>query len=156
MVSGRDLPRELRKEVIPREQIKALQPGRVSISGWYVADIVLCEVHDKGSHGASLLIWINSYLIEASGSEEAYSKAMHIGKSHEGEDGSHTCDGESAHWRFEGFRDIIPLHNAPADGVLLWCDEAKPEAGANIVVPPKSELGVFKWRTEQQRDPRRA
>ena len=143
---------ELENEVLQKEQMQAFQRGRrASPSGWYIGDVVLYEVHDEGSHGEKLLVWINSYLIRTKDPETAYAKAMQIGKGQEDEPGSHTCDGERAHWRFKGLRDIVPVREAPADGALLWCDDV--EAGTELqrMVPERSELGVFRWQAEQLR-----
>lgn len=144
-------PPELEKEIRQKERMLAFQPERASPSGWYVADVLLYEVHDEGSHGENLLVWINSYLINATDVAIAYQKAVQIGTEQEDEPGSHTCGGEKAHWRFKGIREIIPIRDAPADAALLWCEDIKFTTNLGSIVPKKSELSVFAWQAEQVR-----
>jgi hypothetical protein len=143
-------PAELENEIRQKERMLAFQTERSSPSGWYVGGIVLYEVHDEGSHGEKLLVWINSYLIKAKEAEIAYQKAVQIGTEQEDEPGSHTCGGEKAHWRFKGVRNIIPVRDVPADTALLWCEDIK-SSELGRMVPKKSELSVFAWQAEQVR-----
>lgn len=136
--------------ILPRGDIRAFREGQY-ISGWYICSLVLCEVHDEGSHGNSLLVWTNSYLIRAPSVESAYEKAMRIGSKQQGEASSHRCDGERAHWEFRGIHDIVPAAEVPAPDALLWCDDLSATDGLRDMIPKKSELAVFKWEAEQAR-----
>jgi hypothetical protein len=144
-------PAELENEIREKERMQAFQAERPNPSGWYVGDVVLYEVHDEGSHGENLLVWINSYLIRANNVEAAYLKAVQIGKKQEDEPGSHLCGGEKAHWQLKGVQDMVPVHDAPADAALLWCEDIKAISKVGSMVPKKSDLGVFKWQAEQLR-----
>jgi hypothetical protein len=134
-------PSEVREHIREKQQMRALQQGHFSHSGWYVCGIVLREIHDEGSHGERTLVWINSYLIKATDPEAAYERAIEIGRKQQDEPGSHRCNGEGAHWEFEGIEDVIPVHDSPADGALLWCDDLQVAAEQlQQMVPDKSQL----------------
>jgi hypothetical protein len=75
-------------------------------SGWYLGELVHVEVHDTGAHGETVLVWINSHLIEASDDESAYAMALELGNQHNSEPASHRCDEDSAHWEFRGFEEL--------------------------------------------------
>jgi hypothetical protein len=145
-------PKDLESEVRPKEHMQAFAVNLPSPSGWYVGSVVLCEIHDEGSHGERLLTWINSYLVAAEGAEAAYARVTQIGQERQGGAGSHMCDGEKVHWEFKGIHDIIPIRNAPADGSLLWCDDIEATAeDLKNMLPKKSDLSVFRWAAEQER-----
>jgi hypothetical protein len=148
-------PQALEREVRKKHELRAFSLNQSDESGWYVASIVLCEIHDQGSHGNQLLIWINSYLIAANSAETAYIVTNEIGREHQDSPGSHLCDGEKAHWEFKGIKELIPLQQPPSDGSLLWCEEfsATIEKLQNML-PEKSDLSLFKWLTEQNADRR--
>jgi hypothetical protein len=145
------------EEMSPRDFEALLRDAKVnreasasSRSGWYLGSVVLCEVHDEGSHGDRVLVWINSYLIEAMTFEGAYEKAGQLGAEQQDEPGSHLCDGQKAHWEFKGIQDVIPLHDAPGDTALLWSEELTATAPElERLIPNKSDLGVFEWEEEQ-------
>lgn len=130
----------------PKSAMQAFRPG-TSRSGWYVAQVLLREIHDEGSHGPRRLVWINSYLLAADGAETAYKKAVTIGRAYESPVGSHRCGGEKAHWQFAGLCDLIAAAEAPADGSLLWCGAV----GSRRTVPPRSQLAVFRWEARRSR-----
>jgi len=148
-------PIELQREVQERGEMRAFSGGaeRERGSGWYIGTVVLNEVHDEGSHGDNTLVWLNSYLFTATDAETALRKCLQTGKEQQDEPGSHTCDGQKAHWEFKGIRDIIPAQNPPGDGALLWSDEFEATASElEGMVPPKADLGVFRWEAEHSRD----
>lgn len=131
----------------PKKTREVAMPSR---SGWYLGSVVLCEVHDEGSHGDRVLVWINSYLIRAMTFESAYEKSGQLGIEQQDEPGSHLCDGQKAHWEFKGVEDVIPLHDAPGDGSLLWSEELTTTAAElERLIPSKGDLGVFKWEEAQ-------
>jgi hypothetical protein len=144
-------PTELQNRVHRKDDMRAFLKDPL-ITGWYICSVVLCEIHDEGSHGDVSLIWENSYLIQASNSEAAYQKAVQIGKQQQDLPGSHRCDGDKAHWEFVGIRDIIPVREIPAPNSLLWCDEFSATSDTlKSMVATKTELAVFKWEAERQR-----
>ena len=147
---------ELRNTVRRKEDMRAFRTVQESKrSGWYVAAIVMQEVHDEGSHGERSLVWINWYLLSAETSDTAYAKALRIGKEQEDQPGSHTCDGERAHWEFKGIEDIVPTHDVPGDCALLWCDEFEATGTElDLMAPNKLTLTVFKWEAgRRQQNP---
>jgi len=144
-------PKELTNQVHERERLHAFKSREVSPSGWYLGSIVLCEVHDEGSHGERELVWINSYLIREQSTEATYSRTIQIGRAQQDSPGSHRCGGDLAHWEFKGLQDIIALCEAPADGALLWCDELAAPAPREDGVPKKTDLTVFRWEVEQKK-----
>lgn len=121
-------------------------------AGWYVASLVLEEIHDDGSHGDNSLVWINSYLIRADSAELAYQKALRLGNEQQTERGSHSCDGDKAHWEFIGIRDLIPLHSPPSDGSLLWFDDFHVNSTElEGLVSAKRDLSVFQSEAERRK-----
>ncbi len=135
----------IRECLRPESEMTAFRQGN-GRSGWYVAHVLLREIHDGGSHGPRGLVWVNSYLLAAGRAEEAYRKAVKVGKAQAGA-GSHLCGGEKAHWQFAGLCDLIAAAEAPGDGSLLWCGDA----GSRRTVPPKSRLAVFRWEAGRSR-----
>jgi len=136
-----------------KEESRAFREASLRKSSWYVGKVVLCEVHDEGSHGNQLLVWINSYLIKASNAEIAFRTSLRIGRKQQDEPGSHRCDGEKAHWVFKGIEDVIPIHDSLHDGARLWCDQLEVTAAElRSMVPDRSGLSVFKWAAEQARE----
>ena len=145
------------KEMSPRDFDSLLLDAKVdreasasSQSGWYLGSVVLREVHDEGSHGDRLLVWINSYMIEAKTFEDAYEKTARLGAEQQDEPGSHLCNGQKSHWEFKGIQDVVSLQDPPGDIALLWSEEltaTTPEL--ERLIPNKSALGVFEWEEEQ-------
>jgi hypothetical protein len=145
-------PETLECEIRSKEQTQAFRTTDTSRSGWYIATLAICEIHDEGSHGDTVLTWINSYFIHAKNAEAAHARAIQIGHEQEDPPRSHTCAGQKAHWEFKGIRSIIAAHNEPADGSLLWCDDFRvPLEELNNLVTKKYDLSVFQWAAEQNR-----
>jgi hypothetical protein len=146
-------PGALESEIRSKQQIQAFKTAHPSRSGWYIATLAICEIHDEGSHGDTILTWINSYFLHAQNAESAHARAIQIGHEQEDPPGSHTCAGQKAHWEFKGIRSIIAAHNEPADGSLLWCDDfTVPLEQLNNLVTKKYDLSVFQWAAEQNRE----
>lgn len=142
---------EIRADLLRKEDMRAFRDNS-SATGWYIASIIVREVHDEGSHGALWLVWINVYLIRALAPDDAYEKVVRIGRGQQDKPGSHQCDGEKAHWEFAGVRDIIPACEVPGPESLLWCDELAGNADQfSSMIPSKSALTVFTWEAEQVR-----
>ena len=119
---------------------------RVSKSGWFVAKLVMIEVHDEGTHGGPLLVWINWHLIKANNANVALYLANELGRAQAGEVGSHRCNGDAAHWEFRGLQDLIEVVCPPRDGGVLWSERIDVSADQLAsLVQPRSELGVFDW-----------
>lgn len=113
-------------------------------TGWYVAEIVLTEVHDTGTHGDDLLVWTNSHLVKSTNPEDAYDASIGLGKKYAAEIGGHRCDGDTAHWSFKGLRDLMPTLEPPANGAALWFEDfLVSESELPELLPPKDDLSVF-------------
>jgi hypothetical protein len=146
-------PRELDDCIKPKEKLSVFNPptGRQRASGWHVCELVEVEVHDTGSHGDSLLVWIDTHLIRAPDAESAYRSAVELGTREALDSGGHRCDGDSAHWEFRGLRDLIETLGPPSDGVVLWFVESNLSAEQlHKLVRPRPNLGVFEWEKNQR------
>ena len=144
---------ELQRDTRRKQQLRVFAEGSVSRAptGWYVASIVLAEVHDTGSHGPTLLRWINWYLVNAKNAESAYRRALEIGARQASGSGSHKCDGDTAHWEFKGIRQLVETLSRPRDGSILWFDQFEVSRDRfKRLVPEKSALGVFRWEAERR------
>jgi hypothetical protein len=142
---------QLERLVRSKDEMRAFREHEKSETGWYVAQVVLAEVHDTGAHeNDRTLVWINYYLISAEDTERAYVKALELGKS-EQEAGQHRCDGDPAHWDFRGLEDLAPLDQSPSDGALLWCDPLRSSAvNSQRPLPKRDELSVFRWEAQHR------
>ena len=119
-------------------------------SGWFVAQIVMREVHDSGSHDHSILTWTEQFLIRAQDRHSARALASDLGSNQESKPGSHFCNEDLAHWMFQGIRRLINTVEPPYDGAMLWFDESSiPLADLRMLVPPRLDLGVFKWEARK-------
>jgi hypothetical protein len=147
----RELPSSAIDELVrPIQELRAFDKRSFGAdrTEWYVAKVLLQEVHDQGAHGENQLIWVNTYLINASDPKTAYAKAVRIGKEQTDEPGSHTCDGEKAHWEFRGLRDLIPVRGGLEDGAILWVDRLKTtEQEIDKLVANKLDLAIFRPRS---------
>jgi|SRR2546425_3340659 len=146
-------PRELENIVRPKEMLRAFReaPSTIRPSGWYIVSLVIYEVHDRGSHGDTYLVWINTYLIRANEAEPAYQRALQLGQMQQTAPGSHRCDGDNAHWEFKGIDDIVQACDPPRDQALLWIDQLMvTTAELERMAADKANLGVFKWEALQR------
>ena len=117
-----------------------------TVSGWYVATIVLTEVHETGSHGGSSLVWMNSYLLQAPDPDTAYARAIALGRAEADESGGHSCNGDAANWEFSGLSELRRTVEEPADGALLWTKEYSSMPGElKRRIPAPEDLSVFEW-----------
>jgi uncharacterized protein DUF4288 len=139
---------EIEGRIQKKEKMRAFHmPSKV---GWYLADVILSEMHDEGKHGGRALVWKNSYLISAVDAEHAYGKAVQIGREQEDLPEGHLCGKDHAHWVFRGLADLIPLSELPAADGRLWCDDLNtPVDDLRAALPRKTQLGVFRWDAER-------
>jgi hypothetical protein len=146
------LPHELDDYIKTKEELSVFNaPARQrQASVWHVCKLVLVEVHDTGSHGDSRLVWTNTHLIKATDAELAYGSAVELGTKQAFESGTHRCDGDSAHWEFQGLRDLIETLGPPSDGGVLWFEEVNISSEQlRKLIPPRRNLGVFEWEARQ-------
>jgi len=146
-------PDTLDEYVKKKDQLSIFKPSAQpkEASGWYVCDLVLVEVHDTGSHGDSLLVWIDQYLISALDAESAYDSALALGREQITEPRSHRCDGNGAHWEFKGLRNVVQTIDPPIDGGMLYFEESTLSLEQlRALIPPRVELGVFRWEASHR------
>ena len=113
-----------------------------SPTGWWI----YCEVEQWVSNRqktlsptSRCLVWENTRLLRAKSREDAYRKAMRLGRD---EHPSKTNGGE---WRFAGISMLLPVYNKIEDGVeILWTVKGRlPVKKIKKLVKTKNELPVF-------------
>jgi len=111
-------------------------------TGWWV----FCEVQQWVSNRqknlsptSRCLVWENMRLLRAKSREEAYRKAIRLGRVG---DPSKTRGGE---WRFAGISMLLPVYEEIEDGVeILWTDRGRlPVNKIKSLVRTKRQLPVF-------------
>ena len=145
---------ELGKYAKAKDELSVFNvPGASQHStGWYICKLVLVEVHDTGTHGDTLLMWIDSHLIKAIDADSAYRSATDLGKTQASESGTHRCNGDMAHWEFKGLRDLVEALSPPCDGAILWIEKFAASSGElRKLIPARPDLGVFAWESRQGR-----
>lgn len=134
---------QLEQLIYKKKDSPASAKNQPNSSGWYVGSVVLSEIHDYGTHGARMLVWINSYLVSAANAEDAYATLITIGKNESDSPGSHECDGDPAHWQFAGIHEVIHTLDAPRDGAFLWFSQ---DPLSTYIPRQQQELRVFQKR----------
>lgn len=115
--------------------------------GWWVA-ILVERLELKGEDRKNLnrrcTFDENIHLIKAKDRDEAYQKAMNLGKV--GHNLKMTFeDGTKGGWVFEGVSELLPIYDELEDGAeILWTRHfSKAVKTAKAMVRKKSELSVF-------------
>ena len=107
---------------------------------WYLADMVIdFKIDGQPNH----LVHVNLRLIRADSPEEAYEKAIRLGRQ---DDISYVnTDGDSVTVVFKGLRNLYGVCEEIEDGAELLYEEIDgvTEDAINKLVRPKSELAVF-------------
>lgn len=107
---------------------------------WYLADIVLEFVIEEEPRN---VVHINTHLVEAGSPDEAYDKAVALGR--EAEDVYQNSDNKRVEAIFRGLASLNVIHEELEDGAEIIYREkigVPPERFATFI-PPKEELGVF-------------
>jgi hypothetical protein len=107
---------------------------------WYLADIVLeHRIEDDPRN----VVHINTYLIEARSPDQAYEKAVALGR--EAEQEYLNTDGKQVRVIFRGLRELNVIHEELEDGAELSYAESfgVPEERLREWTPSKEQLGVF-------------
>jgi hypothetical protein len=107
---------------------------------WYLADIVLELLIEGDSRN---VVHTNLRLIEAASPEQAYEKALALGRN---EEQTYTnTDGNQVRVVFRGLADLNAIHDALEDGAELAFSESVsvPPAKLRARVRRKEQLGVF-------------
>jgi hypothetical protein len=107
---------------------------------WYLADIIL-ELIVEGD--PLNLVQVNTHLVEAESSEQAYEKAMALGNGAVQEYAN--TDGKRVCVVFRGLRELNVIHEPLEDGAELMYSETigVPEEQLRGWITPKEQLGVF-------------
>lgn len=108
---------------------------------WYLADIVEeIFIEDDPQN----VVHINTVLIRADSPEEAYTKAMELGK--EGEHTYENTDDKQVKLTFRRLRNLDVIHDELEHGTELFYDEQIGVDNAEIerMLRPKEQLGVFR------------
>ncbi|HQU83693.1 MAG TPA: DUF4288 domain-containing protein [Pyrinomonadaceae bacterium] len=121
----------------------------ISPVNWYIAGILLrfevVGVKELQPNNR-FLSWENKHLIKAETPDEAYEKALKLGK--ESEDDYINPDGENVRWVFEGLTGLLPIYEELEDGAeIIWIKrENKTLKTIRKLAKNKEELEVFSSR----------
>jgi hypothetical protein len=111
-------------------------------TGWWI----FCEVEQwvskrqkRLSSKSRCLVWENTRLIRAKSREEAYRKALKLGRL------GHPSKTNGGEWRFAGISMLLPVYQKIEDGAeVLWTvHEDMPLAKMKRLVKSKRQLSVF-------------
>jgi hypothetical protein len=107
---------------------------------WYIADVVLEHRIEDDKRN---VVHINTMLVEASSPDDAYAKAMKLGKAAELK--YKNTDGKMVRVRFRGLRELNVVHEPLEHGSELSYVESigVPEKTIRKWVIPKKRLAVF-------------
>jgi hypothetical protein len=108
---------------------------------WYIADVVLEHTIEDDPRN---VVHINILLVEASSPEDAYARALELGRSNERE--YLNPDGKRVTVRFRGLRDLNVIHEELEHGAELLYEEQVdvPESRILEQIQEKSRLNVFR------------
>lgn len=120
----------------------------ISPVNWYIAGILLrFEVvgEKELKPDSRYLSWENQHLIKAENPDEAYEKALKLGKESESE--YVNPDGRNVKWIFEGLTTLIAVYEELEDGAeIIWIEcENKSLKKIKSLVKNKENLEVFDW-----------
>jgi uncharacterized protein DUF4288 len=111
---------------------------------WFIAEIVE-EITVEGD--PRNVVHVNFNLIRAESPEEAYTKAIELGRG--GETEYRNADGKLVHIRFHGLRDLNVIYDDLEDGAELMFEKrvSVPSDELQTLIRPKEELDVFSgWK----------
>jgi hypothetical protein len=110
-------------------------------SKWFLADIII-EI--KIENEPRNVVQTNIVLVRADSTEEAYAKAIELGK--EGETSYKNSDNNIVSMIFRGLRELNVIHDELEHGAELAFEEEinVPEDKIQSWITPKEGLGVFK------------
>jgi hypothetical protein len=105
---------------------------------WFLADVIQ-EL--KVANAEDSAVWINTHLIRANSPDEAYEKALNLGKLYE--DTWTNSDGEQVISRFRGLRDLLLVYEKLEDGAEIMWEEQEDVSEQDIqeMIKPRTQLG---------------
>src|SRR4051812_14682412 len=96
--------------------------------GWWLASYVeRLEYYDEDASKPDrrCLAWENTILIKAADREQAYRKAVAMGRLVDGSEAWDASTGRKGCWRYEGLTSLLPIYDALEDGSeILWIEHA--------------------------------
>ena len=124
-----------------------------SHSGWWIASYIeRFEYYDKDKSNIArrCLAWENTVLIRARSREQAYRKAVALGRLSNGNEGWNSEMRRGA-WRFEGLTELLPIYEELMDGAeILWKEHRnRTVKTVKSLVKRKRDLSVFNDREEK-------
>lgn len=106
---------------------------------WYAADLVE-EIRVPGRRRNH--VWINTVLIRADSPQEAYDKALQLGRN--GNTSYKNIYGAKVICKFRGIRELNVIHDALEHGCeLFFRSKSLTEKGIRRQISKKQDLGVF-------------
>jgi hypothetical protein len=107
---------------------------------WYLADVILEHVIEGDTRN---LVHVNTHLVEAESPEQAYEKALALGRASEQEYAN--TDGKRVRVVFRGLCELNVIHDALEDGAELTYSEhaGVPEEQLREWIAPREQLVVF-------------
>ena len=107
---------------------------------WYLAEIIEQITVDGDLRN---VVHTNLVLVRADSPEDAYEKAMELGRA--GEQSYENPDGKRVTFRFRGLRDLNVIHGGLEHGAELIYSEDVDVDESDICkwVTPKEDLGIF-------------
>lgn len=107
---------------------------------WYLADVVLEHRIDAEAQN---LVHVNTHLVEAGSPDEAYDKAVALGRG--AEHAYENTDGRRVRVLFRGLRELNVIHEPLEDGAeLMYTEDAGvPEERLREWGRPRERLAVF-------------
>lgn len=116
--------------------------------GWWIASYVQrFEYYDENKKDLTrrCLAWENTVLIQARDREQAYRKALAVGRSSSGIEWCDSVTKRRGAWRFEGLTDLLPVYEQLGDGAeISWTEHANRSVSKiKSLVKRKRDLGVF-------------
>lgn len=107
---------------------------------WYLADVVLEHRIDGDPEN---VVHVNTHLVEAGSPDEAYEKALALGRA--GVYEYENTDGRTVRVVFRGLRELNVIHEPLEDGaeIMHTEDVGVPDEQLGGWITPKEQLGVF-------------
>ncbi len=127
------------------EGISMAYDPRVSPVGWYIASYLLrfVELGDAGNDDLErrFLIWENTILVKASSIDEAYDRAVAIGRDATKPYKGGPSPGVDVQWLFEGVSELLPIFDEIGDGCeVMWSKFSRKLKNIRARAHTKAEL----------------
>jgi hypothetical protein len=116
--------------------------------GWWIAAYVTRFEYydeDKKNLNRRCLAWENTIILKAKDRNEAYRKAVRLGKLANGQEMWEADSGRKGAWRFEGLTSLLPIYEELEDGAeVMWRKYAnRTVKKIRALAKPKEKLEAF-------------